>query len=111
MNPSKLLDRLRLNTIRNVIIYTSFIVLVISLLFPLQNISNSFVQKASLTFLVYGLYLWMLREILGGFVYKSHRDSEANFFLAIWLILALFGFIVTFKLAFGVKFLSLIFPR
>jgi len=105
MDIAKLFSGLRLNCIRNVIIYASFILLVISLLFPLQNIDNNFVQKASLSFFIYGLALWLLEHVAIGLGETEPDDTQMVIIVA-WVILALIGFCITFKIAFGISFIG-----
>lgn len=110
MNISKLLSGLKLNRIRNLIIYASFIVLIVSLIFPMQSLDNSFVQKASLSFFIYGLFLWAIENLV--FVLMDEFDNEGQQILfASWIIVGLVGFCITFKVAFDINIFDVIFSK
>ncbi|MBS3074680.1 hypothetical protein J4447_04510 [Candidatus Pacearchaeota archaeon] len=109
MNFSDFLKDLRLNKARNIVIYASFIILIISLLFPLQKIDNLLVQKASFSFLIYGVYLWFIERIIQVLIEQSREDWEAIIAGVFWIFLIIAGFIVTWKLVFGYNLAHVIF--
>ena len=108
MNISKLLGNLKLNKIRNMILYASFIILIVSLTFPLQDIENSLVQSASFSFFIYGLFLWGVERVMGPLVESINDDLGGFFSVVLWIALVIIGFIITFKIAFGVEFTEVI---
>jgi len=109
MGANHLLKDFRLNRIRKVIIYTSFIILVISLLFPLVNIDNSFVQKISLIFLIYGFFLWGIEHL-----FSILSDFGGNYELfqiiviLLWISSTILGFLTAFEQSFEIDFIDLI---
>ncbi len=112
MDVSPLLKDLRLNKIRNIIIYASFITLIIALLFPLVNLENSLVQKSSLIFLIYGLFLWFLEHAAGFLGELADRDKNHEIItIILWAFFALLGFHIAFENAFDLKLINLIFIK
>lgn len=96
----KLLKGLRLNCPRNYILYLAGIILVLSLLFDLKGVDNSFVAKSSLSFIFFGLYLWLLDNAFYGGVGYIDKSLEIPFGI-LWLLLIIFGFSMTLDFAFG----------
>ncbi len=110
MDITKLFSGLKLNRIRNLIIYASFIALIVSLIFPMQGLDNSFVQKASLSFFFYGLFLWAI-ENLAFVIVDEFNDEGQQILFALWILVGLIGFYATFKIVFDISILDIIFPK
>lgn len=103
MKIDNLLKNLKLDSIRNIIIYTSFIILVISII-----ANNQSTQKASSVFFIYGLFLWFLEHCVDVISLKtSKKDTSKLLFL--WGLFAIIGFVMSFELAFGKDIIMLIF--
>ena len=108
MSISNFFADLKLNKARNVVIYASFTLLVISLLFSLQNINNSYVQKAAFSFFVYGLFLWLIENMAKWLIELSDDDLVAVIVLILWGALVIIGFIIVFKIAFNLEVITTI---
>ena len=106
MNFSDFMKGLRLNKVRNIIIYASFIFLLVSLVVNLQGIDNNLVQRASFAFLVFGCYWWFLEDLIYAFGEKFRMESEQFLLFVIWIFLIIFGFFVAYKFSFGQSLLD-----
>lgn len=108
MKNGTLLNNLRLNKIRNIVIYASFIILVFSLIFEMRT-DNFLVTRVSLIFLIYGLYLWLLEYIEASLEALAENDQNAQILVVVaWVVFSVLGFFKAFKIAFNVSLLDVI---
>lgn len=94
-----LLEKFRLNRLRNVVIYISSIILILALFFPVQGINNFIVQSVSFYFLIYGIYLWILDALF-------NRNNWIS--LIILTIGRIIGILITLKISFNFNLFDLL---
>lgn len=98
------------NTIHEFTLFLASVILIFSLFFETQVVSNQFVQKASFTFVVIGLIWWVLYKIIedGVNIYvndERHSEHESKkvtlFWYWVWKIIIAIGFIIGFIIIFN----------